>query len=228
VDAPGAARREDAAVLALLAGTGLAHLFDGPGVFPLVVHDRAAAVTDALEIAGRSGAGRLVVLPNDEDLAGVAAEIADRARAVGIEVIVIPTRSAMQGLAAVAVHDDERRTDDDTVAMAEAAAATRFAQIEIATGPGLTTIGACAAGDVLGLIDGDVVEIGSGVTAVAISVLTRLLGIGGELVTAVIGPGAPSGLEAALRERVSERAPLTELVVYAGEQRDGVLLLGME
>ena len=45
--------------------------------------------------------------------------------------------------------------------MAEAAAATRFAQVEIATGAGLTTIGECRPGDVLGLIDGDVVEIGS-------------------------------------------------------------------
>ena len=44
----------------------------------------------------------------------------------------MPTRSPVQGLAAVAVHDAQRRFDDDVVAMAEAAAATRFAEVTVA------------------------------------------------------------------------------------------------
>jgi hypothetical protein len=217
-----------AAVIVLLSGTGLAHLFDGPGVHTALVSDPVTGERDLLELIGASGFARVVLLPTDDASGAVAAVVARRARESAVEVAVIPTRSPMQGLAATAVHDDARRSEDDMIAMAEAAAATRFAQVEIAAGPGLTTIGACAAGDVLGLIDGDVVEIGASITAVAGSVLTRLLGIGGELVTVVIGPALPPDLEADLRRRVAEQAPFVELVMYPGEQLDCVLLFGME
>ena len=43
----------------------------------------------------------------------------------GRDVVVVPTGSPVQGLAALAVHDTSRRRPDDVVAMAEAAAATR-------------------------------------------------------------------------------------------------------
>ena len=76
----------------------------------------------------------------------------------------MPTRSPVQGLAAVAVHDAARRFDDDVVAMAEAAAATRFAEVTVAAG-GADLGRICRPGDVLGLIDGEVVEIGHGLLA---------------------------------------------------------------
>ena len=71
-----------------------------------------------------TGAGEVVVLPNDADVSGGRDAAAEQARAVGIEVAVVPIRAAVQGLAALAVHDAARRFDDDVIAMAEAAAAT--------------------------------------------------------------------------------------------------------
>ena len=66
-----------------------------------------------------------------------AAEVRER----GVRVAVVPTRSPVQGLAAVAVHDASRRFDDDVVAMAEAAAATRFAEVIVAEREALTSAG---------------------------------------------------------------------------------------
>ena len=68
-----------------------------------------------------------------------------------VRVAVVPTRSPVQALASVAVHDAARRFDDDVVAMAEAAAATRFAEVSVAQEQSLTSVGICEAGDVLGL-----------------------------------------------------------------------------
>jgi len=67
----------------------------------------------------------VVVLPNDIEPDRRREEAADVGRAAGAEVVVVPTSSVLQGLAALAVHDAERRPGDDVVAMAEAAAATR-------------------------------------------------------------------------------------------------------
>jgi fatty acid kinase len=175
-----------------------------------------------------TGARNVVLLPNASQVTGVAETAADRARAEGIHATVVPTRSPVQGLAAVAVHDPARRFDDDVVAMAEAAAATRFAEVVIAEREALTSVGICQAGDVLGLIDGEVVEIGRGLVSVAFTLVDRLLGIGAELVTVLVGGGAPAGVGELLIGHVNRRAPLTDVNVYVGEQPDYPLIIGIE
>ena len=52
-------------------------------------------------------------------------------------------------------------SSDNVIAMAEAAAATRFAEVTVAAERGAHLRRSVPAGDVLGLIDGEVVEIGS-------------------------------------------------------------------
>ena len=56
---------------------------------------------------------------------------------------VVPTRSPVQGLAAIAVADPARRFGDDVIAMAEAAAATRWAEVTVAEQEALTSAGRC-------------------------------------------------------------------------------------
>ena len=63
----------------------------------------------------------VVVLPNDADSLAVAEAAAGKARDEGLRVAVIPTRASVQALAALAVHDPDRRFDDDVVAMTAAA-----------------------------------------------------------------------------------------------------------
>ncbi len=196
---------------------GLAALFEAEGV-PAVGGD---------ELLAAIGASRRVVLLPATEATGVDA-LAAAARDAGAEVAVVPTRSPLQALAAIAVHDDGRRFQDDVIAMAEAAAATRYAEVRIAEHDGLTTVGQCRAGDVLGLIDGDVVHIGSSLEAVALVVVDRLLGIGGELITVLVGADCPAGQGSVLAAHVAGAAPFTEVVVYDAGQTGCPLLIGME
>jgi dihydroxyacetone kinase-like predicted kinase len=154
--------------------------------------------------------------------------VADQARDDGIEVAVVPTRSPVQGLAAVAVHDGARRFGDDVVAMAEAAAATRWAEVTVAQREALTSLGRVQAGDVVGLIDGEVVEIGTSVRDVALATLDRLLGVGGELITIIAGKDAAPELATEVQARIAEAAPFIEVAVFDGGQPDYPLLLGVE
>ena len=109
----------------------------------------------------RAHAREVVLLPNDADLRHTAAAAAEQARAEGVRVALIPTRSAVQGIAALAVHEPDRRFDEDVVAMTSAAGATRYAELAVAERQSWTMAGICQAGDVLGLIDGDVAVIGA-------------------------------------------------------------------
>ena len=173
-------------------------------------------------------AEQIVLLPNAARLAEVAEAAAAQARREGRRATVVPTRSPVQGLAAVAVHDPGRRFDDDVVAMAEAAAATRYGEITIAERRSLTSAGVCEQGDVLGLIDGDVVDIGADISAVALTVTDRLLGVGAELLTVLVGLDAPDGIGAAVTEHVRSRAALTEVCVVAAGQPRPPVVIGAE
>jgi hypothetical protein len=221
--------RTGSAVVAVSPGEGTTHLFAGEGV-TVVEGNSGLAVTTADVVAAvrATNAAAVVLLPNASQVTGVAEAAADEVRADGVRVAVVPTRSPVQGLAAVAVHDPSRRFDDDVVAMAEAAAATRFAELTVATEESLTTVGICQAGDILGLIDGEVVEIGRGLVAVAFAVVDRLLGVGAEIMTVLVGVEAPAGVGELISRHVRDRAPLTDVSVYSGGQPKYPLIIGVE
>jgi uncharacterized protein len=216
------------AVVAVVPGASLARMFAGEGVEVVTAGTLRPGHTAAVDAVLATGAREAVLLPNHSDLAATAEDAAEQLRARGIRVVVIPTRSPVQGLAAIAVHDASRRFDDDVVAMAEAAAATRFAEVTIAEAQSLTSAGICEAGDVLGMIDGEVVVIGRGMLAVALAVCDRLLGVGAELMTVLVGGGAQRGVGDTVRRHVRERSPLTEITVYDVDDPGHPLVIGVE
>jgi len=98
----------------------------------------------------------------------------------------------------------------------------------VAAQAALTSVGRCQPGDVLGLIDGEVVHIGSEVTPVALDLADRALAVGAELLTVIVGDDAPADIGELLRAHVQQRASLTEVVVYESEQTGRPLVLGIE
>jgi uncharacterized protein len=225
-----APRREGVAVVAVAPAAGVAEFFAAEGV--VVVDEgpagRAPAEDEVLAAMDATGAAAIVLLPGCADVTASADAAAERARAAGVEVAVVPIRAAVQGLAAVAVHDETRRFGDDVIAMAEAAAATRFAEVLVATRDGLTMVGPCRAGDVLGLVDGDVAVIGSSPLEVAGELLARMLSGGGELVTLVLGADAGEGMARTLERQVADTHPGVEVSVHAVARPDVPILIGVE
>lgn len=214
------------AVVAVASDAALAQLFASEGVFVVAVTE--PAVEDIVDSAESAGTTAVVLLPNDARLTTTVETAAQRLRGRGMRAAVVPTRSPVQGLAAIAVHDPSRHFDDDVIAMAEAAAATRYAEVTIAESRSLTAAGICQAGDVLGLIDGEVVDIGRGVLSVALAVTDRLLGVGAELMTVLVGANAQPGVGEVLRRHVRDRSPYTEIAVYDVATDTAPLVIGVE
>lgn len=217
------------AVVAVVPGDGLAELCARAGATVLAVRpgDEPASGEIAAAIR-RAHAREIVLLPNDAELRHAAAAAAERARADGVRVALIPTRSAVQGLAALAVHEPSRRFDEDVVAMTSAAGATRYAELAVAEHQSWTMAGICQAGDVLGLIDGDVAVIGGNLVETAGVVLDRMLAAGGELVTLVIGATAPPDLADRVEAHVRDGHIAVDTVVYEGGHHSCPLLIGVE
>ncbi|MFF2999251.1 DAK2 domain-containing protein [Streptomyces sp. NPDC057950] len=221
--------RAQRAVVAVVPGEGLAGLYAEAGATTVLARPgEPPASGELVDAVRRAHAREVVLLPNDADLRHTAAAAAEQARTEGVRVALIPTRSAVQGIAALAVHEPGRRFDEDVVAMTSAAGATRYAEVAVAERQSWTMAGICQAGDVLGLIEGDVAVIGADVAATAEAVIDRMLAAGGEMVTLVLGDEAPGAIAARLESRVRETYLAVDTVVYRGGRQGALLLIGVE
>ncbi|MGN9892912.1 DAK2 domain-containing protein [Micromonospora sp. L31] len=219
---PSAAGR---AAVVVAAGAGIAELFAGEGATVVPGNPSTGELLDAIRA---TDAARVVVLPNDPNTQAVASAAAKEAHRLGIKVSVVPTRSPVQALAALAVRDPRRRFEDDVIAMAEAAGACRYAEVCHASREALTVAGPCRPGDVLALVEGEVHLIGADLVDTCAAVVDRMLGGGGELVTLLTGADAPDGLADAVRAHVGRRWPFVEVQAYPGGQPHYPLLVGVE
>ncbi|MGW6642763.1 DAK2 domain-containing protein [Streptomyces iakyrus] len=221
--------RAQRAVVAVVPGEGLAGLYTEAGATTVLARPgEPPASGELVQAVRRAHAREVVLLPNDAELRHTTAAAAEQVRTEGIRVALIPTRSAVQGIAALAVHEPDRRFDEDVVSMTSAAGATRYAEVTVAERQSWTMAGICQAGDVLGLIDGDVAVIGSDVAETAETVLDRMLSAGGEMVTLVLGDDVPEAVADHLEGRVREGYLAVDTVVYRGGRQGALLLIGVE
>lgn len=225
----------DRTVVAVVHGWAIAELLRAEGVAVLSVPSGSIpSVEEMLGLINEAAGRHVTVLPGGVALTGAADAAAGHTMAGERDVVVIPCSSPVQVLAALAVHDPSRRTNDDVVAMAEAAAATRRGELVIAHEESLTWVGRAQEGDVIGFVDGEVVLIEpapaseTNLVAAAMSVLNRMLAAGGEIVTVLVGADAPSGVDAELAEQLRLEHPEVEITSYASGLADAVLLMGVE
>lgn len=217
------------AVLACAAGEGLGEVFSAAGAVVVSNGPGLRASAGQLLDAIRSAGSRCVlVLPNETGTQLAAEAAASAAGDEGIEVHVVRSRSAVQGIAALAVFDPAASAQDNLLAMSGAAAATRHGAVTVAVKESRTSAGWCHPGDVLGVVGGDVVAIGKDLAVVGAEVVARLLAGGGEMLTVINGAGGGPELSAVIAASAREGRRNLEVSVIEGGQSTFPLLLGVE
>lgn len=212
-------------ILAVASGAGAVRLFEDAGAEVLEGDVTAQALLAGIR---RLPHREVLVLPNGALPAHELMAVSVAARDGNRDVLMLPSASMVQGLAALSMHDGGRIAADDVFAMSEAAAGTRWGALQIAPERALTIVGTCEAGDGLGLVGHDVVVIDSNVASAGCTLLDRMLGLGGELVTMLIGAEVPQGLSEELAEHVGASFPGVEVVVYPGGQAGDLVQIGVE
>ena len=186
--------------------------------------DGDGVVEAVLEVA----AEELVVLPNGalsrDQIVGLDAALRDGDR----RVLILPTGSLVQGLAALAVHDATTTLSVDGFGMADAAAATRHAHLVRADRDALTLVGRCVAGDLLGMVGHDVALIGSDPGEAVWRLADRLLSSGGELVTILFGDEFDEATTEAVLARFRRSHPDVEVVGYPAGPGQVLARVGVE
>ncbi|MGB3480920.1 MAG: DAK2 domain-containing protein, partial [Mycobacterium sp.] len=219
------------AVLAVVDGDGAADLFSDEGATVLQLDRRGGVAVSAQQLVQAligTGAAQVMVLPNgyvaaEELVAGCTAAIG-----WGVDVVPVPTGSMVHGLAALAVHDPSRRAVDDGYTMGAAAGGTRHGAVRLATESALTWAGPCRVGDGLGIVGGEVLVVRHDITAAARGLTDLMLGVGGELVTVLLGAGVDPGVSAVLANHVHLHHPGIEIVSYQTGHSGDVVIIGVE
>jgi hypothetical protein len=216
-------------VVAVVAGGGLVDLFRGllvQGVVPGGHHSSPSA--EALLAAVESiPANKVVVLPNSRSIVPVAEQLDALTTK---DVIVVPTRSIPQGVAAMLGYSTgEESLEDAAQTMSAAASSIIAAEISTAArNAKVEGLGQISQGDWIGIIDGTpIVSHPDPWTAVSM-LIRRIMTAPIELVTVYVGADADPDVTDALSALVETEYPGTTAVVVDGGQPHHPYLLSFE
>ncbi len=215
-------------VVAVGAGDGIVELFRDFGAQGLVVGGQTMnpSTADLVAAVEAARAPVVVILPNNKNVVPVAERVG---AATSKDVLVVPTRSIGQGLAAmVAYSPDAGDGEAVAAAMAAAARAVRSGELTAAIRDAATPLGAVRAGDWLGVADGQVVAADPAQDAALVALLDVLIEPDSELVTVLTGDGADLATTKAAAAWLAEHRPDVEHEVLAGGQPLYAYLVSVE
>ncbi len=216
------------AVVAVASGDGLVELFGNLGVQGVVTGGQTLnpSTAELLAAVEAVNAEQVIVLPNNKNIIAVAEQLD---ALTSKRVIVVPTRSMPEALAALVVYDPEADAESNAEEMADAAASMATGEVTRAVRDTDSPAGPIATGDWIGLASGDgIVAVGATVEAVSIEVLGQLVTAASEIVTIVTGVDAGRAETDALESWLRDHQPQVQVEIHRGGQPLYPFLFGVE
>jgi uncharacterized protein len=216
------------AIVAVCSGDGLAELFWQLGVQGIVtggqtLNPSTAELLDAVE---HVNANQVVLLPNNKNIIPVAEQVDALTTKT---VVVVPTRSMPEALAALVIYDPEASAGDNASEMAEAAEAVATGEVTQAVRDTASDAGPITTGDWIGIVRGDgIVSVAGTLEGASTALLDQLITPGRELLTIVTGLEAPRDTTDALQAWLAEQHEGMQVEVHYGGQALYPYLFGVE
>ncbi len=220
--------RVTTAVVAVCSGDGLAELFANLGVQGIVAGGQTLnpSTAELLDTVETVNADQVVILPNNKNIIPVAEQIDALTTK---QVIVVPTRTMPEALAALVVYDPEASVDDNASEMVEAAESVQTGEVTKAVRDSNSDVGPITAGDWMGIVKGDgIAAVGDSSLSVSQLILERLLGDDGELLTIITGADASPEATASIQRWLTDEHADVQVEVHAGGQPLYPYLFGVE
>lgn len=165
----------------------------------------------------RANARNVFVLPSNSNIimaAQQAAAISDR------NVIVIPSKTMMQGLSAALAYSDDVDVETNTERMTAAIKQVLSGSVTYAVRDTQFNGEKISQGDIIGLLDNVITKVGTSVDSVAVELLCSMIENKGDdcMATIFYGEGADEDSAQAVADAVNEKYPDAEITVQYGGQ----------
>ena len=214
-------------VVAVVSGAGLEEVLRGLGAAGIVSGGQTMnpSTEELLRAVEALPGDEVILLPNNDNVILTARQVADLTPK---RIVVVPTRSVPQGIAALAALNFAAPLAANVAAMTEAAEAIRSAEVTHAVRSATIEGVAVADGQTIGLIDGTLVYSGETVEEVLLALLSRTDADTAELITLYRGADVSEDDGRAMVESLAVRYPDATFELVAGGQPHYDYLMSVE
>jgi dihydroxyacetone kinase-like predicted kinase len=222
-------------VVAVSSGDGLSELFGQLGVQGVVTGGQTLnpSTAELLSAVEAVNAQQVIVLPNNKNIIPVAEQLD---ALTSKTVVVVPTRSMPEALAALVLYDPEADASTNGQEMGEAAASVATGEVTRAVRATGSDAGPINEGDWIGIISGvststttkGIVAVSGSLDGATVALLDRLVQDGSEIVTVVEGTEATPGHTDVIQAWLDENRPGVQVEVHRGAQPLYPYLFGVE
>ncbi|MEN9644124.1 MAG: hypothetical protein RL238_793 [Actinomycetota bacterium] len=216
------------AVVAVSSGDGLSELFGQLGVQGVVTGGQTLnpSTAELLSAVEAVNAQQVIVLPNNKNIIPVAEQLD---ALTSKTVVVVPTRSMPEALAALVLYDPEADAAENGAEMSEAAESVATGEVTQAVRATNSDAGPIGEGDWIGIVRGDgIVAVSGSLDGATVALLDHLVGPSAEIVTVVEGADATPGHTDVIHAWLDEHRPGVQVEVHRGAQPLYPYLFGVE
>ena len=220
--------RKDYGFISVSAGDGLSEIFKGLGVDYLIEGGQTMnpSTEDMLNAIDKVNANTIYILPNNKNII-LAAEQA-RNLTKDKEIVVIPSKTIPQGIAAIINFMPDKSSEDNTAAMAEGMAAVKSGSVTYAVRDTSIDGKTIKENDMMGIGDAGILAVGPELVDTTLELIDCLADEDSELISLYYGADVSEEDADALAEMIAERYPDADVEVNAGGQPIYYYLLSVE
>jgi DAK2 domain fusion protein YloV len=215
------------AVVAVASGDGIRRILEGIGVDSVVSGGQTMnpSTEDILAAVESVPSNDVLLLPNNANIILAAQQVAELSRK---RVRLVPSRSLPQGIAALFAFDFSADLETNASAMSHALSQVQSIEVTRAVRDSEVDGLKISRDDVIGLLNGSIVEAGGSAPEVIDRVLTRIKRAKVQMVTIYAGVGAPDNEREALVKALSRRFPDATVELQSGDQELYPYILAVE
>ena len=208
-------------------GSGITNIFKDLGVDYVIEGGQTMnpSTQDMLECIEKLNADHIFILPNNKNIvmaANQAAEISDK------DIRVIPTTSIPQGITCVTMFDKEADVDQNESSLKELMTTVKSGSVTYAVRDTEMDGIEIKEGNMLGLIEGKIKEVGADKFEVAEKVLEKMVDEDSELITVLYGKDTNEEEVNEFVSKLEEKYEDYDVQCYKGEQPLYYFILSVE
>ncbi|WP_088033676.1 DAK2 domain-containing protein [Evansella clarkii] len=214
---PAKAEKTEYAVITVAMGKGISQLFKSLGAKRVIEGGQTMnpSTEDFVKAIEESNSEKIVLLPNNGNIimaAEQAASVSDK------DVVVVPSKSVPQGLAALLAFNPAADLKDNEEEMKEALSTVKTGEVTYAVRDTSISGVEIKKGDFMGIVEKDIVSTDSDVQGVAKELLSKMVDEDSEIITIIRGEDRTEEEADELASYLEEQYKDVEVEVHEGNQ----------
>jgi len=217
----------DIATVAVAAGKGLTEIFRTLGVSAIVPGGQTMnpSTEEMLQVVNQLPKDRVIILPNNKNIIMVAQQIQQLSDK---QVRVVPTQTIPQGISALLAFEYDADLEANVAAMEEAIELVETAEVTRAVRSVAINGLAIEEGQIIGLLNGQLVTAGTDKEAIVHDLLVRMDAAASEIITIYYGEAVDRPQAEAMAASIQECYPDQEVELLEGGQSHYCYIISAE